>query len=37
MTPESNEFLPASEATVNEIYHYLYNYSSDDRKEIANQ
>lgn len=35
MTPESNEFLPTSEATVNEIYHYLYSNSSDERKEIA--
>ena len=37
MTPESNEFLPTSEATVNEMYHYLYNNSSEDRIEIASE
>jgi hypothetical protein len=35
MTPESSEFLPTSEATVNEMYNYLYNDNSDDAKEIA--
>lgn len=35
MTPESSEFLPTSEATVNEMYQYLYHNGSDERKEIA--
>lgn len=35
MTPESSDFLPTSEATVNEMYNYLYNSASDERIEIA--
>lgn len=35
MTPESSEFLPTSDATVNEMYLYLYNNSTDDVKENA--
>lgn len=35
MTPESSDFLPTSEPTVNEIYHYLYSNPTDERKEIS--
>ena len=35
MTPESYEFLPTSESTVNEMYDYLYNNLNDERIEIA--
>ncbi|HEX7902867.1 MAG TPA: hypothetical protein VF487_03230 [Chitinophagaceae bacterium] len=35
MTPESSDFLPTSEPTVNEMYHYLYSNPTDERKEIT--
>jgi hypothetical protein len=35
MTPESSDFLTTNEATVNEMYNFLYNGASDERIGIA--
>jgi len=37
LSPESSEYLPTSQETVNELYHYLYNNSSFERIYIASQ